>query len=201
MNETPSLYSDTLKSLFVEAGALLKGHFLLSSGLHSAQYLQCALLLSDTARAAVLGRELAKLQAQKPDLVLSPAMGGLIIGHEVARALKVRAYFAERENGAMTLRRGFALKPGEKVVVVEDVVTTAKSSGEVIALVRSRGAEVVGLLSIIDRSSGPLELPVPYSSLMKLRIETWAPEACVLCREGLPLVKPGSRELPAAQGA
>ena len=158
--------------------------------------MQCALVLAQPDKAEALGRALAKLQRQKPDLVISPAMGGLIIGHEVARALKVRAYFTERDNGVMALRRGFALKPGEKVVVVEDVVTTAKSSGEVIALVRSLGAEVVGILSIVNRGEKAPKLDVPCESLLRLPIASYTAEDCPLCRQGLPLVKPGSRTKP-----
>lgn len=185
-----------VKQLFLDSGALLEGHFLLSSGLHSAQYMQSALVLAQPDKAGLLGEALAKLQKTKPDLVVSPAMGGLIIGHEVARALKVRAYFTERENGVMTLRRGFSLKPGEKVVVVEDVVTTAKSSGEVMALLRSLGAEVIGVLSIVNRGEQSVTLDVPFESLLKMKIASYKPEDCPLCREGLPLVKPGSRTKP-----
>src|SRR5579859_2656920 len=143
-----------VERLFLEHGALLKGHFLLSSGLHSDKYLQSALVLAHPARAEELGRALAAKIGAKPDLVVSPAMGGLIIGHEVARSLGVRHYFTERVDGTMTLRRGFSLKPGERVVVVEDVVTTGKSTREVFAVIRASGAEVAGALSIVDRSEG-----------------------------------------------
>lgn len=193
MSGIQTLDAESVKSLFIESGALLEGHFLLSSGLHSGQYLQCALLLADPGKASQLGESLARLQTTRPALVISPALGGLIIGHEVARALGVRAFFTERENGIMALRRGFALKPGEKVVVVEDVVTTGKSSQEVIDLVRSHGAEVLGALSIVDRTGGTSDLGVPFKSLLKMTLPSFKPEACPLCREDRPLVKPGSR--------
>lgn len=182
-----------IEALFVETGALLRGHFLLSSGLHSPQYMQCALVLARPQFAERLGRALSSLLPEKPDLVLAPAMGGLIIGHEVARALGVRSYFTERAEGVMTLRRGFALSAGEKVVVVEDVVTTGKSSGEVLGLVGAAGAVPVGLLSIVDRASKPISLGVPNRSLIKLAIPSYRPEECPLCKQGIAFVKPGSR--------
>lgn len=182
-----------VENLFVEHGALLKGHFLLSSGLHSDRYLQCALVLAQPGAAEKLGRELASKAAGKPDLVLSPAMGGLMIGHEVARALGVRHYFTERVDGIVLLRRGFTLKPGEKVIVVEDVVTTGKSTREVFELVRASGADILGALSIIDRTDGELYLKAPYSALWKVNIPAWVPELCPPCRAGIPVVKPGSR--------
>lgn len=196
MTET-SLFAETLKSLLAESGALLDGHFLLSSGLHSERYLQCALLLSDPARAEQVGAALASLQADRPDCVLSPAMGGIIIGHEVARAMKVPALFAERVDGKMTLRRGFTLKPGTRVVIVEDIVTTGISSGEVVALARSLGARVLGTLAIIRRGEG-LDLPVPLKTLLAMPIKTFRPEDCPMCRAGSPVVEPGSRSNAAA---
>lgn len=195
--KTHALDAQTIRGWFVDEGALLQGHFQLSSGLHSPQYMQCALLLARTPRAEALGKALAALlptlAPDKPDLVVSPAMGGLVIGHEVARALGVRAYFAERESGAMTLRRGFALKPGEKIVVVEDVVTTGKSSREALDLVRALGGEPVALLSIVNRSGGPVRVGVPAGSLLEMTIPSYRPEDCPECREGLPVTKPGSR--------
>lgn len=181
---------------FVRTGALLKGHFLLSSGLHSDQYMQCALLLSHPRAAEQLGAAVARLAGEKPDLVLSPAMGGVIIGQEVARALGVRHVFAEREGGVMTLRRGFALQPGERAVLVEDVITTGKSSGEVIALAASKGARVTAALSIVCRSKTPPDMGVPVRSLLNLEIASWRPEDCPLCKQGTPAVKPGSRPNP-----
>jgi len=182
-----------VEELFLEHGALLKGHFLLSSGLHSDRYLQCALVLAQPNAAERLGRELASKAAEKPDLILSPAMGGLMIGHEVARALGVRHYFTERVDGTVLLRRGFTLKPGEKVIVVEDVVTTGKSTKEVFEVIRAAGANVMRALSIIDRTDGALDFKAPYSALWKVTIPAWRPEACPPCRAGVPVVKPGSR--------
>lgn len=185
-----------VEGLFLEHGALLKGHFLLSSGLHSDRYLQCALILAHPARAEELGRALAAKLPAKPDLVVSPAMGGLMIGHEVARALGVRHYFAERVEGVMTLRRGFALAPGERVVVVEDVVTTGKSTREVFDVIRAAGAQVSAACSIVDRSEGRAALGVPYAALWTVSVPTWTPDACPQCKAGIPAVKPGSRKEP-----
>ena len=182
-----------VEKLFTEHGALLKGHFLLSSGLHSDRYLQCALVLAQPGAAETLGKGLAAQCAEKPDLVLSPAMGGLMIGHEVARALGVRHYFTERVDGTMILRRGFTLKPGEKVVVVEDVVTTGKSTKEVFEVVRAAGAKIVGAVSVVDRSEGKSNLGVPYAALWAVSVPAWKPEDCPLCKTGVPAIKPGSR--------
>ncbi len=184
---------EELKKLFIERGALLRGHFLLSSGLHSGEYLQCALLLSDPVVAEKLGRALAEKLKEKPDLVLSPAMGGIVIGQEVAKALGVRHFFTERENGKMVLRRGFSLSSGEKCVVVEDVVTTGGSSQEVIEMAESQEVKTLSVLSIADRSSGGRRLKAPLESLLKITIETFSPASCPLCRQGTPAVKPGSR--------
>ncbi len=182
-----------IETLFLEHGALLNGHFLLSSGLHSDRYLQCALVLAQPDVAERLGKALAATCADKPDLVLSPAMGGLMIGHEVARALGVRHYFTERVDGAMLLRRGFTLKPGEKVIVVEDVVTTGKSTKEVFEVIKAAGAKVAGALSVVDRSEGKSNLGVPYAALWAVSVPAWKPEECPLCKAGTPAVKPGSR--------
>ncbi len=182
-----------VEKLFLDHGALLKGHFLLSSGLHSDRYLQCALVLAQPGAAEQLGRELASKISRKPDLVVSPAMGGLMIGHEVARALGVRHYFTERVDGTMVLRRGFTLKPGEKVVVAEDVVTTGKSTKEVFEVIRAAGAEVSGALSVVDRSEGKSNLGVPYAALWAVSVPAWKPEECPPCKAGVPAVKPGSR--------
>lgn len=182
-----------LEKMFIDRGALLNGHFLLSSGLHSDRYLQCALLLAHPDAAETLGKALAAKVPAKPDLVVSPAMGGLMIGHEVARALGVRHYFTERADGVMTLRRGFTLKPGELVLVVEDVVTTGKSTREVIALLRERGADPVAAVSIVDRSGGTADLGLPYACLLRLSVAAWDASACPLCKAGTPVVKPGSR--------
>jgi orotate phosphoribosyltransferase len=179
--------------IFRETGAYLKGHFRLTSGLHSREYLQCALVLQHPALAERFGRELA---AQLPacDVVVSPAIGGLIIGHEVARAKGVRFLFTERDaEGKMTLRRGFSVHPGEAALVIEDVVTTGGSTREVIGVLTSSGARVLAAGSIIDRSGGRADLGVPRVALATLDAIAYAPEDCPLCKQGVPLEKPGSR--------
>ena len=186
--------SDHVIEMFRRVGALLEGHFRLTSGLHSSGYLQCALVLQHPREAEACGAALAgRVQSLGARTVLSPALGGIVIGQEVGRGLNVRAIFAERQDGALTLRRGFTLSPGEKVLVAEDVVTTGGSTRETIALARAAGAEVVGAASIIDRSGGQLEIDVPYVSLAALTVPTYQPEACPMCLAGLPVVKPGSR--------
>lgn len=190
----------SVMGLFEHTGAYLRGHFRLTSGLHSGEYLQCAKVLAFPEFAERLGRALAQRLEQaageKVDLVLAPAMGGLIIGHEVARALHVPFLFTERDQatGNMTLRRGFEINPGQKAVVVEDVVTTGGSSREVIELIRAAGADVLAAGSIIDRSGGRADLGVPRVALHQLDVETYNPEVCPLCAQGLPVVKPGSRK-------
>ena len=193
---------DPTLSLFAETGAYLKGHFRLTSGLHSPEYLQCALVLQHPQHAESLGQAMAsRLQVSengttntKPDTVVAPAMGGLMIGHEVARALGTRSIFTERDaDGKMTLRRGFTIRPGERCVVVEDVITTGGSTREVVDLLRSLGAEVLAAGSIIDRSGGQAEVGVPRVALVSMQVTAWKPEACPLCAEGVPVVKPGSR--------
>jgi orotate phosphoribosyltransferase len=187
--------SDIL-DLFKRQGALLEGHFLLSSGLHSAQYLQCARVLMDTKIASELGARLAaqlKAAGVAPDVVVGPAMGGIVIGHEVARGFGCRSLFTEREGATMTLRRGFTLERGETVVVVEDVVTTGKSTREVIAVLEAAGGRVIGIASLVDRSAGKAEFGVPFESLMKIAVDTWVAGACPLCAAGSTAIKPGSR--------
>lgn len=185
--------SATTLDLFRAAGALLEGHFKLSSGLHSTGYLQCALVLQEPARAEKLGAALgAQLKAYGATVVLSPALGGLIIGHEVARALGVRAIFAERVEKTLTLRRGFSLSAADRVVVIEDVVTTGLSTRETIDVAKAAGATIVAAGSIIDRS-GKQDLGVPYHALSTLVLPTYQPEACPLCAAGSPVTKPGSR--------
>ncbi|MFA5140468.1 MAG: orotate phosphoribosyltransferase [Elusimicrobiota bacterium] len=188
--------SSEILSLLERSGALLRGHFRLSSGLHSGQYFQCARLLSDTTVAERLGRAIAEaVQGRfgKPETVVAPALGGVIIGHETARALGARSIFAERENGRMTLRRGFAVRPGERTVVVEDVFTTGKSTGEVVEVLRGLGASVLGAASIVLRSKVPPRLGVETLSLASLEAESFAEESCPLCAKGVAIVKPGSR--------
>lgn len=188
------LSGDEILDLFRATGAFLEGHFQLSSGLHSSKYLQCALLLQHPPHAEALGRALAEIAPARADLVVSPALGGLIIGHEVARALGVRHIFAERgPDRQMTLRRGFRIEAGERALIVEDVITTGGSSLEVAQLVRRLGGKVAAAVSIIDRSGGAADLGVPRASLATLTVEAWAPEQCPLCAQGLPVEKPGSR--------
>ncbi|HUP40745.1 MAG TPA: orotate phosphoribosyltransferase [Vicinamibacterales bacterium] len=183
--------------LYRRTGAYLEGHFRLSSGLHSPGYLQSALVLQHPTDAAALGKGIAvNTKRFRPTVVLSPALGGLIIGHEVARALAVRAIFAERAGGTtLSLRRGFALLPGDRVLVVEDVLTTGKSTRETVAVARDLGAEVIGVASIVDRSGGTLTFDVPSFSLVQLEVPTYEPDTCPLCAQGIPVAKPGSRPM------
>jgi len=186
--------ADDVLSLFRRSGALLEGHFRLTSGLHSPGYLQSALVLQHPPHAESLGRALGdRLRALEPTVVLSPALGGLIIGHEVARALGVRAIFAERQDGRLTLRRGFSIAPGDRVIVIEDVVTTGGSTRETMAVATDAGGTVVGAGSIIDRSGGASNLGVPFHPLVAYALPTYDPSACPLCQAGAPVVKPGSR--------
>jgi orotate phosphoribosyltransferase len=181
-------------SLFRARGALLDGHFRLTSGLHSGGYLQSALVLQDPRDASLVGEAIAaRVRHLGAQVILSPALGGIVIGHEVARALGVRALFAERQDGRLTLRRGFALAPGERVLVIEDVVTTGGSTRETMAVAEAVGAVVVGAASIIDRSGGSADLGVPYEALERLDVPAYDPAACPLCARGIPVVKPGSR--------
>jgi orotate phosphoribosyltransferase len=186
---------ESVLDLFRQRGALLEGHFVLSSGLHSTGYLQCALILQHPADAEALGRALGekvKAAGHAIDVVLSPAMGGLIIGHEVGRALGVRAIFAERVDGTLTLRRGFALQPGERVLVVEDVVTTGKSTMETVVVAQQAGATVAAAASIINRGGGD-GLSIPYVSLADARFPTFAADAVPAELRDVPAIKPGSR--------
>jgi orotate phosphoribosyltransferase len=190
---------DAILGAFYQTGAYLRGHFRLTSGLHSPEYLQCALVLQFPNHAERFGQLLAVEFRRLGDIgvVAAPAIGGLIIGHEVARALGARFIFTERDaSGAMVLRRGFTLEPGETAVVVEDVVTTGGSSREVIDILKAAGAHVVGAGSIIDRSGGAVDLGVPRVALKTLRVTSYQPDSCPLCAEGQPVLKPGSR--PAA---
>ena len=190
----------SVMALFEETGAYLHGHFRLTSGLHSNEYLQCAKVLANPAYAERLGQELAAqvktlLAGVRPDVVIAPAIGGIVIGHEVARAFRARSLFTERdlESNAMILRRGFEIKPGESVVVIEDVITTGGSTKEVIRVVETYGVKVKAAGSIIDRSNGRADVGVPRVALQSLGAVAYQPEDCPFCKEGLPLVKPGSR--------
>lgn len=176
-------------------GAVQRGHFRLSSGLHSDTYVQCALVLSRPGIAERFGHELgARFASDAPTVVLGPAMGGVIIAHEVARQLGVRMVFSERVDGQAALRRGFAVEADDRVLVVEDVVTTGGSPKEAISLASAGGAEVVGVATIVDRSGG-VSFGVRFESLVRLRAESWEEEACPLCRRGEPVSSPGSRHL------
>ncbi len=182
--------------IYKKTGALLAGHFLLSSGLHSEQYLQSALVLQQPDVASTLCAALAEhFKHSNIEVVIAPALGGVFVSHETARALRVRALFAERVNGELTLRRGFTIAPGERVLVVEDVITTGKSTRETIEVVKKAGGVVVAAGSLVDRSGGKADIGVPYKSLVTLNVPTYAPGDCPLCKAGSTPVKPGSRGL------
>jgi len=190
---------DEILDLFRQNHALLEGHFLLSSGLHSDRYIQCALVLQHPEIAEQLGRELAaKLGNTGATVVVAPALGGVLVAHEVARALGVRALFAERHEGSMTLRRGFTLEAGEPAIVVEDVITTGGSTLETIRAVEEAGGKIVAAGSLVDRSGGSADLRLPRSALLTLTVQNYDAERCPLCRAGVPAVKPGSRTKPTA---
>jgi orotate phosphoribosyltransferase len=190
--------SDPVLSLFMERGALLDGHFLLSSGLHSPRYLQCARVLMDPEAATRLGGALAEalrdaLGGTKPSAVVAPALGGVLVAHEVARAFGVRGLFTERQDGVMSLRRGFTLEAGEPIVIVEDAITTGKSTREVLDAVTRYGARVLAVGSLVDRSVGEVDFGVPRRALLRLDVPTWDAASCPLCAEGSKPIKPGSR--------
>ncbi len=185
---------DELLDLYRRSGALLEGHFRLTSGLHSPGYLQCALVLQHPQHAEVLGRAIAdRVRELRATVVLSPALGGVVIGQEVGRALGVRAIFCERQDGALALRRGFTLDPLERILVVEDVMTTGGSTRETMQVAKAAGGQVVGAASIVDRSGGTISFDVPFTSLLAIALPTYEPEKCPQCAQGLPVVKPGSR--------
>jgi orotate phosphoribosyltransferase len=191
--------AEAVLELFRQTGAYLQGHFKLTSGLHSAEYLQSALVLRHPQAAEKLGRllaqELRKIISGTPDLVVSPALGGLIIGHEVARALGTPHLFTERdpETRKMSLRRGFTIEPGAKVVVVEDVITTGGSTNDVIEILGGLGGRVLGAGSIIDRSGGRAQVDARRVALATLQVAAHYPQDCPMCAQGIPAVKPGSR--------
>lgn len=192
-----SLTDQQILKIFFETNALLEGHFLLTSGRHSNQYFQCAKVLqypnytSDVC--SVLANHFKNFEI---DTVIAPAMGGIIVGYEVARQLGKRSIFIERENNKMTLRRGFSLSENEKVLVCEDVVTTGGSVFEVIEIVKSFNAKVTGVASIVDRSNGKVDFGYPFKSSLQLEVKSFLSEECPICKEGnIPLVKPGSRKI------
>jgi orotate phosphoribosyltransferase len=183
--------------VFREHSALLEGHFVLSSGLHSDRYLQCALLLQHPRLAEELCSQLAaKLQHLHASTVAAPALGGVIVAHEVARALGIRALFTERQNGLMTLRRGFTFSSGEPTLVVEDVITTGGSTRETIQCVEQAGGKIVGIGALVDRSGGTTQFPAPKAALITLSVQNYDPADCPLCKRGIPALKPGSRTQP-----
>jgi orotate phosphoribosyltransferase len=186
--------------LFVREGALLTGHFLLSSGLHSGQYVQCARVLRKPSIAARLAKALAALLKKRGagvEIVAAPAVGGIVLGHELARTLKAESIFAERKEGRMRFRRGFSVPRGARVLVAEDVVTTGKSTREVIQAVRAQGGRVVGVAALVRRGTSSLETRgrIPFHALISLRLPACEPARCPLCREGVPLTSPGSKRL------
>ena len=191
-----ALKQEEILKIFRETSALLEGHFILTSGLHSPAYFQCAKVFQYPWHAEKLSRDIADhFRREKIDAVVSPAVGGIVFGQEVGRLLGVRAIFTERVEGRMALRRGFELSAGEKVLVAEDVTTTGGSVKEVMEAVHAAGAEVVAVTAVVDRSGGRAQFDVPYFSLMKMDVTTYDPKDCPLCQAGSVAVKPGSRGL------
>ena len=190
-----AMTNEELMQILTESGAYQSGHFKLSSGLHSGNYIQCSQLLKFPRIAEKVCAEIGELfKDENIEMVVGPAIGGILVAYEVGRALNVPAIFAERENGVMTLRRGFHVEPGTRCLVTEDVLTTGGSAQEVVELLQSKGAEVVAATSIIDRTPGnTIKLKVPFKSLIQLSFPTHNPEECPMCKEGMPIQKPGSR--------
>ncbi|WRS26808.1 orotate phosphoribosyltransferase [Oscillospiraceae bacterium MB08-C2-2] len=183
--------------IFKECGSLLEGHFLLTSGKHSDRYCQCALLLQHPDKAAVVVKEIAdQVKDLAPTVVVGPAMGGVVVAYELARQLGVNGIFTERENGEMTLRRGFHLSPEDRVLISEDVITTGKSTLETVAVIEAAGAKVIGLTALVDRRTPDIQLPFPVYAATTLSVQTFEADACPICEKGTPIVKPGSRKLP-----
>lgn len=184
----------TAEGIFRETGVLHEGHFRLTSGRHSSQYMQCGRVFEQAGKAEILCRAVAELfREDKPDVVVGPALGAMLMAYEVSRHLGCRNMFAERHDGNMTLRRGFVLAPGTSVLVVEDTVTTGGTVREVVALCAEHGARVVGVGAIVDRSGGKADFGVPFRAVYSANIESWEAESCPLCKQGIPCVKPGSR--------
>jgi orotate phosphoribosyltransferase len=191
-----ALRREEILNIFTDSGALLTGHFILTSGLHSDAYFQCAQVFQYPWHAEALCRDIAEhFVADKLDVVVSPAVGGIVFGQEIARLLRTRSIFAERVAGKMTLRRGFQIHPGERVLVAEDVTTTGGSVKEVLEAVKDAGGEVVAVTAVVDRSGGRVEFGVPYFSLFQMEVHNYEPDDCPLCRAGSTAVKPGSRGL------
>lgn len=194
MSDAVTIKPAEIADTFRQTGAFLEGHFILSSGLHSPNYMQCAKVLQHPEHGERFAKALAaKLAAFQPTAVLAPALGGILVGYELARALKVRSLFAERVDGVMSLRRGQELRSDDRLVLCEDVVTTGKSIKEVEALALAAGATVVAMAAIVDRSGGKWALSKPLTSLLSMELVTHDPATCPLCAKGSPAVKPGSR--------
>ena len=190
------LTSDSVLSIFRETGALLEGHFLLTSGLHSNTYFQCAKVFQYPWHAEKLCQEIADhFRNEKISTVVSPAVGGIIVGQEIARLLKIRSIFTERVDGRMTLRRGFEIASDERVLIAEDVTTTGGSVKEVIEVAEQYGAHIVAVTAVVDRSGGKADFQVPYYSLLQMDVQNYRPEQCPMCQSGSKPVKPGSRNL------
>ena len=187
--------NEQVLQIFRDCGALLEGHFKLSSGLHSGKYLQCAKVLQHPGIAEKLCKELAaKLKDIKIDVVIGPAMGGIVIGYEMARQLGTRGIFTERIDDKVQFRRGFELKAGERCLIAEDVVTTGKSTREVMAAIKEAGAEAVACCALVDRSGGMANLSIPFVSAAKVEVATYEETSCPMCKVGKPIIKPGSRK-------
>lgn len=190
-----NLSSNDIMQIFQDTGALMNGHFNLTSGLHSDTYFQCARVLQYPWEAEKICTLIAAhFKNQKIDLVASPAIGGIVIGYEVARLLQVRSIFTERKDGEMTLRRGFQIKKGEKILIVEDVTTTGGSVKEVMGVTKQHQADIVGVASMVDRSGGKAEFSVPFYSTFQMKVTNYSPDDCPLCKKGIPITKPGSRK-------
>ncbi len=188
------LSESEIKEIFVKSGALLEGHFRLTSGRHSNRYIQCARVLMEPKYTEALCSHLAEsFREEKVDLVIGPAMGGIVISYEMARQLGVPSLVTERVEGKMTLRRNFAIEPGQRVLVVEDVVTTGGSVLEVVDIVREAGGEVAGIALLVDRTGGKIDLGARLEACLSMNVESWEADACPLCKDGVPVVKPGSR--------
>ncbi|KGK90448.1 Orotate phosphoribosyltransferase [Desulfosporosinus sp. HMP52] len=196
LNNKMPLTTEEYMDLFRKSEALLEGHFLLTSGKHSAQYMQCAQVLQHPDRAGILAEGLAsQFRDMDVQTVIGPATGGILVAHEVAKALGVRSLFTERENGIMRLRRGFTISPGERVLVVEDVITTGGSVREVLTVVKEFGATALGVGVLVDRSGGKVDFGLPQCSVIQLSIQAYEAQDCPLCAQGIPAVKPGSRKI------
>lgn len=191
------LTQEEIIRIFKEKEVMLEGHFLLTSGRHSDKYMQCAKLFQYPDVSEMICRQLAEqFSDMEINLVVGPAIGGIIMAYEVSRQLGVKNIFAERENGKMTLRRGFTVPENAKILVTEDVVTTGGSVKEVIALLQEMGAEVVGVGSVVDRSAGNVDFGVPFRAVLSMEVKSYEAGDCPICKTGIPLVKPGSRALP-----